>query len=247
MEFLVIILCLLSERFLIHSSSHHRFRWFMMYSDKVSARVLRLPSWVVLAIIVLPLVLIAWIFLFFFEAILFGFVGFVLNLFIFYYCLGPVNPFYPVRENPDQALTNEEIGDYLAAANEQLFAVIFWYIVLGPLSIISYRILSLCQGQPAGSPLARQLLDLFDFIPARLTALLYLFAGDFQRGLQSFCKLFFSPPSKNQLILHHCGLASLGLSDHNESKTMRHVEQLVEHATIILLVFLAVFTMASYR
>lgn len=245
MQFLVIILCLLSERFLVHISSHHRFNWFMAYSDAVSARVLRFSPWVVLASIVLPLILIAGTVLYLFENMLFGLVGFGLSLVVFYYCLGPVNPFYPVRETPDEELNDDAIAGYLAAANEQLFAVIFWYIVLGPLSIIAYRIVSLCQGQPAGSPVARKLLDIFDFIPARMTALLYLLAGDFQQGFGSFCKLFFAPPSNNQALLNVCGLAALG-ADNAAPKTMIQVERLVEHATIILLVLLAIFTMVSW-
>ena len=145
----------------------------------------------------------------------------------------------------DEDLNDEAIAGFLAAANEQLFAVIFWYIVLGPLSIIAYRLVSLCQGQPGGSPVARQWLDVFDFIPARMTALLYLLAGNFQLGFGSFCKLFFTPPSKNQALLRVCGLAALG-ADKGEPKTMIQVERLVEHATIILLVLLAVFTMVSW-
>lgn len=243
MKFLVIILCLLSERFLVHISSHHRFNWFMDYSNAVASRLTAFSPWIVLTGIIFPVLFIVWIVLHLFESLFFGLTGFILSLVIFYYCLGPSNPFYPVRENPDEELNDEAVGGYLAQANEQLFAVLFWYIVLGPLSIVAYRVLSLCQGQPAGSPVARQLLDIFDYIPARLTALLYLFAGHFQPGFTHFCKSFFALPSNNQKLLRVCGLAAIG---EDEPKTMLHVEQLVEHVTVILLVFLALFTMVSW-
>lgn len=241
MEFLVIILCLTVERFFAHKSTHHRFSWFMAYSDKVSAITASTPAWCVLVVIVLPVLIISALLFYFFGSILFGLVGFILNLLVFYYCLGPCNPFNSVKDNPCQVLTEQQTGDYLASANEQLFAVIVWYLVLGPVSIIAYRLLSLCQGQPDGSPLARQLIDLFDFFPARLTALLYLLVGDFQRGFELLCKRFLSAPRHNQALLHDCGLAALG--EVNDSKTMRSAERLVEQATIILLVFLALVTM----
>ena len=243
MKFLVIILCLLSERFLIHVSSHHRFNWFMDYSNAVASRLSGFSPWIVLTAIIFPLVFIVWIVLHLFESVFFGLAGFILSLVIFYYCLGPANPFYPIRENPEEELDNEAVGAYLAQANEQLFAVLFWYIVLGPVSIVLYRLLSLCQGQPAGSPIARQLLDIFDYLPARLTALLYLFAGNFQPGFTYFCKSFFALPSNNQKLVRDCGLAAIGKE---VPKTMLNVEQLVEHVTVILLVFLALFTMVSW-
>lgn len=245
MEFLVIILCLIAERFLTHQRAYHRLNWFMMYSDAICSWTARFPSWLVLMLIIVPVLFLSSLVLYLFDGVLFGFVGFILNALIFYYCLGPFNPFYSIQQTPEQVLTEEQIGDYLAGANEQLFAVILWYITLGPIGIIAYRMLSLCQGQPNGSSIARQLIDVFDFVPARCTALLYLLAGDFQRGFDFFCKGFLSLPRKNQTLLHDCGLAAMS-GTHVAALTMRSVERLVEHATIILLVFLAIVTMSSY-
>lgn len=245
MEFLVITLCLVAERFFAKKNTHHRFNWFMTYSDNVSILIARFPAWFVLMAIILPVLVLSSLVFYLFGNVLFGLVGFILNLFVFYYCLGPSNPFSSVKDDFDSMLTKEQTGDYLAAANEQLFAVIVWYVLLGPISIIAYRLFSLCQGLPDGSPIARNLVDIFDFLPARLTALLYLLVGDFQRGFELFCKGFISSPRNNQVLLRRCGLAAFGVTD-TSTQTMRSVERLIEHATIILLVFLAIVTMASY-
>ena len=79
------------------------------------------------------------IILFLFGNWLWGLVGFLLNIIIFYYCLGPDNAFYPPAaellkrgENPAQP--------YFERVNSQLFTPVFWYLLLGPVTLFFYRI-----------------------------------------------------------------------------------------------------------
>lgn len=136
MKLLVIILSLLSERYLVHAVSHLRFNWFPAYFNTLSERLPKshqlLYQALILLAIVLPLAIICAVLLYIFDSVLFGFIGFLLNLAIFYYCLGPENPFYPVREDTDAEHSELAVGDYFAKANGQLFAVIFGlsYLVL---------------------------------------------------------------------------------------------------------------------
>jgi AmpE protein len=41
-----------------------------------------------------------------------------MNVVIFYYCLGPENPFYPVLDGT----SNDNVGDYFAKVNQGLFS-----------------------------------------------------------------------------------------------------------------------------
>ncbi len=247
MQLLVIVLCLFSERFLAHESTHDRFRWFKVYAEKVISFVNRLCShispWIILALIIFPLLILACIVLCFFDEFLFGFFALILNIAIFYYCVGLINPFYPVLSNTTEPLLEQDVGDYFVHVNGQLFAVIFWYVLLGPLGLLAYRLIAFCTGLSVVSEHAVRLCACLDWLPARMTALLYLLVGNFQVGFQNYMKLFFKPPSYNNQLIQTCGMASFG---HGQQQTMRQAEIIVEHATVVLLVFLAVYTIVAW-
>lgn len=248
MKLFIIVLCLLSERFLVHAISYNRFYWFSSYFDAV---LQRLPKGgagqnpvLVLVAVLIPLLFISGMVLYIFSSFLFGFISLIFNLAIFYYCLGPNNPFYPIRAGEEENNNELAAGNYFAKVNGQLFAVIFWYIVTGPLGLLCYRLITLCRTKEPTAQLATWLTDLLDWIPARITVLLYLLVGNFQHGLHYFAQMFFSSAKNNESFLSKGGL----LAAHNtedESVTMPYAESLVEHATIVFLVFLAFFTLVA--
>ncbi|ASQ45690.1 regulatory signaling modulator protein AmpE [Legionella clemsonensis] len=250
MKLFIIILCLLSERYLVHTVSHHRFYWFSSYFNAISEKLRAtdnslLSQSLILLAVVLPPILLLWIVFYIFGPIAFGLIGLLLNLVIFYYCLGPQNPFYPVR-NEDETQDNEVlVGNYFAKVNGQLFAVIFWYIVTGPLGVVFYRLISLSREQLSTAQLAQVIIDVLDWIPARLTVLLYLLVGNFQKGIHFFMQMFFAAPEKNDALLSNGGLLAARTNE-NEPVPIPYAESLVEHALIVYLVFLALFTLVSW-
>lgn len=249
MALLVIVLCLLSERFWVHTRTHHRFHWFLSYGTRLSAcwqaMFSRMHPWALLALTVLPIWFVAMLVWHWVDHVMFGVLGLLFNLGVFYYCLGPVNPFYPVHSKAVAHLTDEDLGVYLAEVNGQLFAVLFWYIMTGPLGALAYRLISVSQGLPLVQRPASVLTQLLDWLPARMTALLYLLVGSFQTGFSVYRKQFFSVPRHHDALLSGCGLAALSL-EHRKKKSMRHAERLVEHATIILLVLMALCTLVAW-
>lgn len=243
MDLFVIVLCLLSERFLVHKSAHQRFHWFLSYGNKFVSRVPSASPWLLLALTILPLLLLVGLILNSVHHLFFDIVGIFFNIVIFYYCIGPVNPFYPIHAKPADQMMDDDIAHYLVHANDELFAVLFWYLVLGPLGILAYRLISLSKKLTVISEVASYLLELLDWLPARMTALLYLLVGNFQSGYQYYSQLFFSRPDKNSALLSVCGLAAL---DNREQKTIVQAENLVEHATIVFLVLLAFCTIVAW-
>src|SRR3990167_11324954 len=183
MELFIIVSCLLSERYLIHQISYQRFSWFNAYYQTVCAYLQQSKfgsnSLVIMIGVILPILLIVGSVLYILQVIVFGVLAFCLNFVIFYYCLGPHNVFYG---------ESEQASDYFAIANNQLFAVIFWYIVLGPIAILLYRLIDLCQQQDLVKNSSKCILDLLDWIPTRITTLFYLLAGNFQNGFSFWLK-----------------------------------------------------------
>lgn len=248
MKLLVILICLLSERYLVHALSCLRFNWFPAYYNRiyhyVNQNELLLNPNILLIIIVLPLLVATGIALYVTNHLLFGFFKFLLHLFIFYYCLGPVNPFYPVSTEEETEDSELAAGSYFSQVNGQLFSVLFWYVIGGALAIVVYRLISLCQEQELTAKLARQITNFLDWIPARITVLLYLLVGNFQNGFHFYIKKFLSYPEFNNQFLSEGGLLAAHTNE-NEPVQLPYAEALVQHACIVYLVFLAVFTLGG--
>ncbi|MBA2710565.1 MAG: regulatory signaling modulator protein AmpE [Tatlockia sp.] len=249
MKLLVILLSLLSERYLVHALSYMRFNWFKSYFDKVILTIgqkdLLLNQHILLILIILPIFLIVGLTLYIANNLLFGFFTFLINLLIFYYCLGPVNPFYPIRTEIESENNELAAGNYFSQVNGQLFSVIFWYVVAGALGLVVYRIISLCREQPSTSKLASQITNFLDWIPARITVLLYLLVGNFQKGFHFYVQKFFSSPEFNNQLLTEGGLLAARTSE-SEPVQLPYAESLVEHSIIVYLVVLALFTLGAF-
>ncbi len=249
MKLFVIVLCLFIERFFVHASSNNRFQWFSHYGKALEKRLslwpfLSSPS-VMLTAIIMPLIVLLNVVFYFLSDSLFGLLGVILNVVVFYYCIGPENPFYPVRVNTEDTANEKEVGAYLTNVNRQLFAVLFWYILVGPVTLAFYRLVSLSQNFRLAGLAAAWLTNLLEWMPARMTILLYLLVGNFQAGVRHYSKLLFTAPSENQLLLGECSAQALGCKT-SEPVFMPSAENLVEHALILLLVFVALFTLIAW-
>lgn len=249
MKLLVIVLCLLSERFLIHSVSYQRFSWFENYYLSIKKildknNTTAINSALMLAIIVGPITLLVGLIYGLLHSVLFGFIGLIFNIMIFFYCIGPKNPFYPSAQEATES-GNAHVGTYLAQVNNQLFSVIFWYILAGPIAVLIYRLISLSQTINQTAEIAQKITNILEWLPARLTALLYLLVGNFQSGLRPFMSFILAKPEFNNQMLAECGLRAARSNDVEEEVPMPIAESLMEHAIIVLLVSIALFTLVA--
>lgn len=243
MKLLVIVLCLLSERFLIHASSHTRFYWFQSFATKITGRLNTKPAWASLLLLSLPISLLIFLLVFLFGGLLFGFIGLIINLLVLHYCLGPENPFYPISSKDESDEVN--IGDYLSRVNEELFAVLFFYVVLGPFGAIFYRVIHLSRDVQVVKSLAVDVSNYLDWIPVRITSMAYLLVGNFQLGIKEYSKNFLLPPHYNDTMLREAGVSAVNLNDSDKLHVV-HAERQVEHALILLLAIYSLFTIAAW-
>jgi len=117
-------------------------------------------------------------------------------------------------------------------ANNRLFAVIFWFVLLGPLGAWTYRVTDLIrrravfaashEGQADGTPdrqhdAATFLHGWLAWIPARLTAIGYAAAGNFDPALGAWRapteQESDSPSEYNEHLLARVGVGALALED----------------------------------
>lgn len=243
MKLLVIVLCLYSEYALIHRFSAKRYGHIINYLAKMhgfmGTRYPDAPMWLKMLVMILPAVAVYAILNGLFGGFFYGLVGFIIHLVVFYYALGPNNPFFPVYE---EGQLNE--GNYFVQMNRSLFAVITIYIILGPVGLIVYRLIDLSREYSDVAPLARRLLTWFEYIPIRVTACFYLLVGNFQHGLKPFIHGLFSRPEMNEEYLKTISAASFRAN--KKEIAVADAEEITIHALIVYLVFYAVVTIVAW-
>lgn len=238
MKFFVIVMCLLCERFFTHASSVNRFNWFQQYNQAVVGYLSNTPAWLTLIGLLLPIVLLVGLIQYIVGSWLFGLFGLIIEIAVFYYCIGPANPFFPnlkVHKGQDKI---ETLGRYFEGVNIQLFAVLFWYVLLGIWGALFYRLLTLTEATTEVSTLSRKIQAVMDWIPVRLTALSYLLVGNFQAGITSYVTHFFSSPVHNAQFLEEAAINSLD-TNQKDADILVAAERQVEHALILQLTILA--------
>lgn len=247
MRLLVILICLFFERFLVHGISHKRFVWLDAYRKKIldgcqPYAVMQSPllQWGILWIIPVGIVFLT---LCITDGWLWGLLTFFLNIAVFYYCIGPDNPFYsPAAEFLQKG--ESPAYPYFRSINHQLFTPILCYLILGPTVLFFFRINKLLSDSDVGNDVADKVSRIIEWVPARITALTFMLAGHFQNGMRYFRSYAFSGPLANEDLLSHVGIASI--EESGEPVSLPRAESLVEQALIIYLVCCAVITMALW-
>jgi adenosylcobinamide-phosphate synthase len=127
-----------------------------------------------------------------------------------------------------QAVNVQEPGDVarltiehaLLSSHRQMFAVIFWFILLGPAGAVLYRLASVMQhkwGEREDMEFgefgrfAARFFELYDWLPVRLTALCFAVVGDFEDAVYCWRAQAQSWMNPTQGILLASGAGALGV------------------------------------
>ncbi len=223
MILVTLVLALLAERFLGQYQYLRRYDWFSRYVSAIRARLGAAAFWDgpvgVIVTLAVPLFAVGLM-----QALLHGvllsLLGLVFGVVVLLYCLGPrdldaeAEAYCAAVEAGDaeraQSSASELLGydapsdpwtrsrvvtdAVLAQCNERLFAVLFWYALLGPLGAVLFRLAvllpdSLRPGDAEGAgyiAAARRLHEILAWLPARLVALSYALSGSFEDAMQGW-------------------------------------------------------------
>lgn len=170
-----------------------------------------------------------------------GAVGFLLSVVILVYCLGRgefgayVGPYHRACEQADWELAIEaahkqgvDCAD-IAPENwarlneamlkaisyqgfERLFAVIFWFVLLGPLGALLYR-LSFAYRRASSSEVALHWLWALEWAPARALSVSFAIAGNFVGCINRWRDKVFCANSSATKMLSHSALGALSADD----------------------------------
>jgi len=240
-----------------------------------------------LILILLPILAAVAILYCFLGWMLYGLVGLILAIIILTYTLGPrdfyqdlENYFAAVKGKDDEAVkkslacllnpmpSDTEVSNESAVSrsvtkavltqfNQRIFAVLFWFVVLGPFGAVLYRVVAkvTASAEKSGSPDASMLLwttyclDALDWIPIRLAGLSYSLVGDFHHGFTYWIKNVISGFDKNREFTEQSGLIALHLTEQNTDQSNPEENQsalaLTDRTLILYLVVIALFVLGA--
>jgi AmpE protein len=251
MTFLSILIALLIERIAPQLVEYRRFQWLRDYGQWLVEvlHIEKLGSWMTFTILLAPLLMVMWILNGMFEHALFGLFELAFNVIVLFLCLGPrdldkqidhyldaidigdeqqrfasasrLTTATPARELPAQAV--QVCKSLFIEANIRVYAVLFWFVVLGPVAAVVYRLLDqwyrnayLPDSLSAIHSEIGMLAGWLDWIPTRLSMFAYMLSGSFDAGLQAYRSMQYTAINayqQNCEFLQSVGFHSLSVDD----------------------------------
>lgn len=273
------------ERFSQCGDVLSRFSWFDHYIGLMRNFFEKSGLWKGvpgLILVLAPILIAVFLIHYFFASMLYGLVGFVLAIVILVYCLGPqdlynqLEGYFTAEKGEDGDATKKSLATLLTTIpedeqgisravtktiltqfNQRIFAVLFWFVLLGPVGAVFYRIVAETKrsvekggsSETSISSCAAYLLEILDWAPIRLAGLAYTLVGDFHHGFSYWIKHVISGFDKNGEFAQQSGLIALHLNDDNAAQANvdenRAALALTDRTIIIYLVVIAVFVLGA--
>ncbi len=150
-------------------------------------------------------------------------------------------------ENPDDLLRQVDASIGCAAFRDYV-APVFWYLLLGPLGALGYRLLNrfeLQTGHPA-HPSVTRMTHALEWLPARLFAMSLALVGDFERTLGLVKGWLLSWEISADQVVADCIAAALGdeqAVDSAPPAVLRPVRVLVTRSLLVWAACIAFFSL----
>ena len=156
---------------------------------------------------------------------------------------------------------NAVIRGALTQANDRLFAVIFWFMVLGPLGAVFFRGAEILQHKLAiefgehseFADASARLHGVMAWLPARLLALSYAFAGSFEEAIADWrdyykdCSGRFFQINNDVLGCAGSGAVRLAKTPQNSEMEFLHAaDNLILRAEVLWLFVIGLLTLAGW-
>lgn len=270
MTFIITLISLLIERFF--DWNHIRqWRWFGSYQRWLGVRFAALQPYVLLAICVLPPVIIIAVINHLLGHLLFGLLKIGFGILVVVYCFGPTNfwaQFYTclaTRQKEDLPAACEKAqelfgidmpanaqgyhraftGALFIQANRRIFAVLFWFLILGPAGAVLYRLVDLCRIKGISVAAAAAKCESYlDWPSVRVFSFFFALGGHFTKVLRSWKTHLLSAPVVNDVLLTECGIAALDVQKDGtlpeDGTAEKETLELLDRVFVIVLVALAI-------
>jgi membrane protein required for beta-lactamase induction len=256
MTFTAILLALFAERFLLDDGSWRKPFWLQRFlqglSDTGYGDWLMSRYWGVLALVALPLLLTGLIQVIIGD-LLWGLPQFLFALLVLLYCLGPedldsqvldyldsedrgdntrakgfASQLCEAEAGQDRSARVRQLTDaVLLQSQRRLFAVVFWFFLLGPVGAMLYRLSNqLLQMIPCDDEHQsfnqgnHRLLEILDWLPTRLVVFSFALAGSFEGTMHAWDEWKNQPDDGPDALLLAAGKGAMGLSPDSDDELL---------------------------
>ncbi len=144
---------------------------------------------------------------------------------------------------------------------ERWFAVVLWFLLLGPVGAIAYRLSYLCgrsdRLDEADRQLALRFVHYLDWVPVRLLVMSFALTGNFVSGINRYWQIVFDNQPAVE-ILDQCALAAInGVNEQRVRPTdeehfieygrqeLLELQSLLSRSVVCWLIIIALFTVFS--
>lgn len=238
-------------------------------------------GWGGIACILLAPVLILALFISAFHGALYFLMLFIVSCLVLFFSIGPValtksyQDYFDAMERGDaeagylsleqqkvlsdlpdsDGLVRNVTRSILVESQVRYFGVIFWFVFLGPIGALFYRVthyyheLCIKNENEEHTERLQQLIHWMDWAPARLTSILFLLTGDFANGFYRVKEFFVDFTADNRHLISETGLAALGIdlqSSNDNVKENQDAFAMVDRTIIMYLVVVAALTPLSF-
>lgn len=270
--FLAIIIALIVLQLWGSAARVHSDQWFDYLREAIAGWSLPVAAQVALAILA-PVLALHWLFDWL-SSVLFGLpwlIGAVLILlysfgrgdyrlmcdqFMEYFRRGDTEAAYLYAQGTleiglegDAAGTSADVSrsverELLYEGCQRLFAVLFYFVLLGPAGALAYRLVHLCRRAEAEAPLDGALF-LLDWLPARLMAAAFTITGDFIGSREALVDVVFETDLTAGQVLQQVAEAAEGSANLEPDERISRYAALLSRSTAAWVVVLAVFVLIT--
>lgn len=264
MTMIAILISLVLERTVESLRQYRSFAWFEAYQQRL-LDWLKQPFWQspwgVLIIILPPVIVTGWL-AHGLSGLMLGLISLLFNIAVLWYCIGPedldeqVDAYLAALEDDDHekarvlagTIIHGEVPEDLSEiqtklgesiliqANERVLAVIFWFVILGPMGALLYRLACYAARQspsqrenPQYFDAMRCLHDILAYVPAFLSAIGYALAGSFDHAWHGWQRYQESVPEdwqqRSEHLLITVGMGALRLEPVDKASETPEVER----------------------
>lgn len=282
MSLITVIIALILDRVL---REHHDLRdlgWFEHYSGKLNKSLpVVSPGARIVAILLLPLGLV-FLLQYAFYNLLFNVPYFLFSVATLLYCLGPaclasdIEAYLDARSlgDDDEALhyagvlteraastvpdqqTSDVTRAILYVANQRIFSVLVWFVLLGPIGAVTFRFVTQLSRQievnPGQLELAKKIHAMMEWLPARMLALAYAMMGNFESAIHAYRTRVHEPDLalSNYDVLVSTGMGAIKDQDHSSTQdevaAIHAARGLVMRSVLIWVTMLALLTLGGW-
>lgn len=291
MSLLTILFSLAVERYVDALDNLRSFGWSISFSNWVKEKFSKSEFWNdtlgLIVIILAPVFLCAIIYSQLYDAL--GLLGFLFSMAVLVYCMGPQRVHHAARlyidagehedehslktyatdllgpELPDdtQEINRKVCEKLLISTNENLLGVFFWFVLLGPMGALMFRIAGVLytdaqlqtedenQEYTEFNNSTRLLYAILLWLPAQLTTLAFAITGSFIDTLHEWKSRIpndYLDPKESEDTLFHSGLRSLQMDPETQQfdfNTVHEILSLCWRSVILWVTALALLTLAG--